>query len=171
MPSPLFSARYAVTHENRTGSNTYACTLVFFDDLTCTREITHRMYDCEPPFGADSTDSTTYTGRWHVTPVLTADPPDFLLHIEEQGDQTEYTSMSGHPGNYEETTQGSRTPESIRPITVEVRPLLEGYIIGQHTGAPARIQGDRDDASAARRHTEGDAAAFLAFLQHHAAPK
>lgn len=162
MPNQLFSASYSVEHQNRTGSNTYECTLVFFDDHSCTRTLMHNMYDCEPPFGGESTSHACYEGRWRV--ASSAERGE-LIHIEETAlERTRHVS-SGSGGDQEHQGQQERVAEKILPITVELEPLLDGYIIGEHTGAPRRLKLIKDWPSDERRSTSGDADAFLAFIR------
>lgn len=149
MGERLFTAFQAVEVENRTGSNTYACELTFFDDLTCTRVIRHHLYECEPPFGSESWDTRTYEGRWRVT-----DGPTIV--VEEEPDYQDRWEVSGSPGQRDTTTR--KTRDQVPPVVVEVLPLLEGRVVGSNTGASNRRGTDI-------RRTEGDAAVFLAFVR------
>lgn len=170
MSKLLFSASYEVTYENRTGSNTYTCQLSFFDDHRCTRVLKHRMYDCEPPFGGESTTYTSYEGRWHSASPSSGEEGD-RLHIEEDALERAHWLADGHGGASDQRSERERSPEKIMPIMVEVGPLLAGYIIGEHTGAQRRLALLEDASDRERRHTEGDAAAFLAVIRGHAQAK
>lgn len=157
MATRLFSTTYAVEHENRTGSNTYSCRLDIFDDRTCVRVTSHHRYDCEPPFGSDSTKTQTYRGRWTVS----ADADRLTLRIEEQEDWVEHRRIDGSPGHRDDTTERRR--DAVPLVEVEVLPLLEGQIVGANTGAPTAPAPD-DASSTETRQTEGDMNAFLVFL-------
>lgn len=167
MPKLLFAASYRVKYENRTGDNTYTCKLSFFDDRSCTRELTHRMYDCEPPFGGDSTTHTSYEGRWYMRDARPSGEVGDWLHIEELAIERSHWVTSGSGGDRDQHSQTERSPEKNLPIMVELGPLLDGYIIGEHTGAPRRAERLDDEM----RYTEGNAEAFLAFIHEQAQVK